>query len=204
MPTPSLDWQSFPLFTFSGIFLGMLGAFYLIYDFLGRPQRILQRCFWSLSSGFLVTIILIGSYMFLFGPERLSSGYSLNEVWRAVLILSPLGFLIQYTFFSPPLRNDPPLIGWLKLAFSIALSCILLIGLGASMVPQASSSISAVIFALPATFVIGLLSGFSPLIQRWILGLPEMRVAAIGALMILCAFALIFIQLFLNSPGIIF
>lgn len=201
MPASVSGEQSFPFLMIIGIFLGMLGAFYLLYDFLDRPQRIFQRCFWSFSSGFLVTTILIVSYWFFFGPEQLSAGYSLNEVWRKVLIISPLGFLIQYAFFSSPFQTEMPIIVQLKLAFSITLSCISMIGLVADMAPQA---VKAVLFALPTTLVIGLLNGFSSLIQRWILHLPEMRVAAIGAVLIFCAFALILVQLLLSSLGIAF
>lgn len=203
MSIVSSNWQMLSPFTLGGALLGVLGTLYLAYDFFGRPQKVLQRCVWVFSSGLLVTLVLMASYLFLFGSERLDTGYSSQEVWRTMLIVSPLGFLIQFAFFSLPPQDRPPVIVWLKLAYSMAFSNIL-IGLGAVMAPQGSSPVEAVIFALPGTLVIGLLNGFSPTIQWWFLHLPEKRVMAIGALLILCAFALLLVQLLLGFLGLSF
>jgi hypothetical protein len=119
------------------------------------------------------------------------TGYWHQVIWRLVGFFSGLGFLMQFVYSPPSTPVIPPTADWLRSVFSIAWSSLFLVSLGTLI---ASSLIIGVIFALPGVLVIGALNGFSPAIQWWVLHLPERRLAAIGVLLIFCAFALFLVQ----------
>ena len=145
------------------------------------------------------------SYLFLIAPRRLADGNP-SLVQYAVFIFSVVG-LMMLSVFSSALPQSRPSgvsgINWLNAIGSMALSSVGLVGLGAVAAPG-SSPIVAVLFASPGILAMGLLNGFSPAIQWWMIHLPEKRVAVVGSLLILCAFALIFVQPLLDFKGISF
>ena len=181
----------------------MLGALYLAYDLYGRQHKILHRCVWGFSSGFLYAAVLLVSCLFYLAPARLTSGYPFEQVWRLVAVFSGVGLFMQVFISSFPPESSSP-VSWPRLTFSIVWGG-LLVGAGATNAPQGSSPLlAALIFALPSIIVLGTLNGFAPAIQRWILHLPEKRVAVIGALLIFCAFALALVQPLLGFLGVPF
>jgi hypothetical protein len=198
MTATASDWQILPLLTLIGSCLGMLGALYLAYDLFGR-SKLLHKCTWVFSSGLLFAFILLSFFLLFFGPSRLigparfTSGYLPTATWRLIGISSGVGFVIQLAYFSPvPVCS--PMVDRLRLVLSLALNTLELLGLGIFLAPQGSSPIMMIILALPGIIGMGLVNGFSSAIQWWVLHLPEKRVAAIGALLICCAFALIAVQ----------
>ena len=186
-----LDWQVQPLLALIGAFIGIQGSLCLACEIFERQQKAVNRCVWVFSSGYLVMVALIASYIFIFGVESLTRGYSPAEVWKMALIISPLGFFIQLVFFSPPFSVNSPSVFWLKWVYLQVFSGIILVGIGSVMAPQGSSPETIVIFALPTFFVIGTLNGFLPKIRRWALHLPEKRMAVIGTVLIFCSFVLV-------------
>jgi len=189
-------WQALSPFTLVGIVVGMLGILYLAYDFIGRRSKILHRCTFVFSAGFLFAGIQLASYILMIAPRRLADGNP-SLIWYSALPFSIMGLLLFIIFSSAPPQNQPlgaSSVNWLNAIGSIALSGVGLVGLGAVDAPPGSSPLVALVFAIPGVFTVGLLSGFSPAIQWWMLCLPKKYITAMGAVLILCAFTLIFIQ----------
>ncbi|MEO7020731.1 MAG: hypothetical protein ABI234_11320 [Ktedonobacteraceae bacterium] len=202
MTATASNWQVLSLFTLTGFFLGMLGALYLAYDFFNRQPKILHRCVFVFSYGFLFTSVLVASCLFFIAHQRFATGYPLMLIWRLIATFGFVGFFMQFLTLSPFPQTYPPIVDWLKLVYWVVLTSIGLVWLGTILLPQGSSLIEAVIFALPGILIMGLLNGFSPVIQWWIFHLPEKRVAAIGTLLIFCAFALAVVSPLLSLLGI--
>lgn len=201
MATFVSDLQLISLLTCIGFFLGMLGSLSLAYDFLDRKSKVLQKCIWVLSSGFVIGLILFASYLFFFGSERLVAGYSTSEIGRFAGVLGMFGFIFQFAFPFPLPQARPPIFLWSNALWPVIFTGILLCSGGVGF-SATHNPVVAVIFALPSILVIGLLNGFSAAIQWWFLHLPEKRVAFIGAMLIFCAFALASVQPLLNLLGI--
>ena len=202
MTTIILDWRLL-LFILVGSCIGVLGSLYLAYDLFGRSEK-LYRWVWVFSSGFLFASLLLASYIFFVGPDHLSAGYLSKEVWRFVALLSSIAFMMQaVSFSSVPLVRFPG-VDWSRLIFWMVLYCLGFVGTAVVMAPQGTSPITVAIFALPGTLIYGVLNGFSPAIHWWVLHLPEKRVAAIGALLICCAFVFMSVLPLLNLLGIPF
>jgi hypothetical protein len=209
MITTASDWQVLPLLAVIESFLGMLGALYLAYDLFGRQQEILHRLVWVFTSGLLFAIILLVSCFFLIGPgrligpERFADGNLPLEIWRLIGIFSGVVLIMQFVY-SSPVPSQPSRIDGFRLILALVESSIGLLALGAVIAPQDSSPLMVVIFALPGVFAFGLINGFAPVIQWWMLHLPEMRMAAIGALLIFCGFAMAVVPPIFNLLGIPF
>jgi len=195
MNITAMDWLGFPLLMLVAPCLGMLGALYIIYDLFDQQQQVLYRYVWSFSYGFLFASILLVSCLFLLSPERFVIGYPFEQVWRLLVVCSSVEFVMQVVTFSPSPTSPPDSrIDWPRLLFSMLRSGIALVAIGAIFAPQHYSLVGVALFALPGACILGAFNGFSPAIQRWVLRLPEKHIAAIGVLLIFCAFALALVQ----------
>lgn len=196
-------WQ-FPPFILIGLFLGILGILYLIYNMTHRWSPMLHRCVFIVSAGLLFAGVQSMSYLFLIAPQRLSEGNP-SLVGYSVSVFSIIGLMMLSVFSSAlPQRRPSGVSGihWLNALGSMALSSVGLVGLGAVAGSPGSSPMMAVIFALPGILVMGLVNGFSPSLQWWLFHLPRKGIMVVGTLLILCGLVLITLPLLFKLLGI--
>ncbi|MEO7019844.1 MAG: hypothetical protein ABI234_06810 [Ktedonobacteraceae bacterium] len=193
MITTVSDLHVFPLFALLGVLLGILGFLYITYDLFGRQSEILHKLSFALSYSFIFVFIIFISSLFFIAPKYRIIGYLSPAIWGLIALYGSAVCILQFITLPPIPQIRPSGVDWLRLILWGPLIGFGLVRLGVHIIYPDSSFLKLAMFALPGTLIIGLLSSFSSAIQWRISRLPEKHVAAIGALLILCAFALIFV-----------
>ncbi len=200
MPSSSFNLEILQSFVLVAPFLGILGSLYLIYDFCSRP-KVLHRLVWAVSSSYIFSAVLIISCFFFIGSNQFFTQPLSPIRWRLIGIFICAALILQF-IYSPSISSRFMCIDRTRLLLALVESSIGLLALVKIIAPRDSSLFTIIIFAVPGILIFAILNGFSPAIQWWILRLPEKCVAAIGALLLLCAFALMSVQPLLSFLGI--